>query len=505
MAKASAILRGLLAQTGSTWATRADFEALLRKSGMTLASVDADQTVTSKNGLYTTKEIDEQENQIAIHVMRLLLCSTPLVIEESKIDALIEKFEQEENGGRKLHYHQKDGVKMVVKYGFSILTGGPGTGKTTVLSCITYVLRAIKKDASIKYTAPTGKAARRISESTGEYASTTYKEFGITPDCKYANEFEGDVLFVDESSMNDNEILSIFIEACKTGTKVCLVGDIDQLPSVGIGACLRDLIASKTVPVTMLTHTFRQDNSSKLFANIVNIRTGSTEIVEGDDYKAYNIPSLRDKDAEESLAMDKLKEVYLEQAEKYGAENVVVLVPYRKSNFCSNWCNQVIQKLANKRTQGFRYTNNEEKCTFFFKEGDFVMQLENREDCANGDVGEVISVSAEGVTVKYVDCEVHYYPEELNQLTLAYAMSIHKSQGSEYPSVIMVLLNEHKAMLQRNLLYTGVTRAKKECAVIYQEEAYKQAVSTIADDNRRTLLKEKLIKVRQTYKVAYGI
>lgn len=430
MTKTAAVLKGLLGKTGSTWATRADFVESLKKNGMNLSATNGDESIVSYNGLYTTADIDEQENQIAVHVLRLLLCSTPLVIEESKIDALIEKFEKEENGGRQLHYHQKDGVKMVVKYGFSILTGGPGTGKTTVLSCITYVLRAIKRDAAIKYTAPTGKAARRISESTGEYASTTFKEFGITPDCKVADEFDGDVLFVDESSMNDNEIFSIFIEACKTGTKVCLVGDIDQLPSVGLGACLRDLIASKTVPVTMLTHTFRQDNSSKLFANIVNIRTGCTEIVQGDDYKAYEIPNVRDDKAEEQLAMKNLKEVYLEQAAKYGAENVVVLVPYRRSMFCSNWCNLEIQKLANRRTLGYRYSNEAENCTFFFKEDDFVMQLENREECANGDVGQVIHVSAEGVTVRFIDCDVHYYPEELYQLTLAYAMSIHSAKRS---------------------------------------------------------------------------
>lgn len=503
--KAASVLQNLLSKTGSTWATRKDFVEALRKHGMNLSAIEGDKTIVSYNGLYSTKRIDEQENEIAVNVLRLLLCSTPLNIDEEKIDALIDKFEVEENGGYRLHYHQKDGVKMVVKYGFSILTGGPGTGKTTVLSCITYVLRAIKRDASIKYTAPTGKAARRISESTGEYASTTYKEFGITPDSKVANDFEGDVLFVDESSMNDNEIMSIFIRACQTGVKVCLVGDIDQLPSVGLGACLRDLIVSDTVPVTMLTHTFRQDNNSQLFANIINIRNGSAEIVTGDDYHAIEIPNLRDEKAEEKLAMDKLKEVYMEQVEKYGPENVVVLVPYRRSLLCSNWVNIEIQKLINKITVGYRYTNEEENCTFFFKKNDFVMQLKNREECANGDVGQIIDVSADGVTVQYVDCQVHYYPEELYQLTLAYAMSIHKSQGSEYPSVIMVLLNEHKAMLQRNLLYTGVTRAKKECTVIYQKEAYAQAVATIADNNRITLLKEKLKKVRQTYQMAYGI
>lgn len=495
-------LWSVLRSTGSTWATVSSLEEALAKQGIKYESWKSDSQFVFYEDFVTFRTVSADEDEIALSSLRLLHCGPPCAVSDEEIESLIDRFEKEENKGRKLHFHQRDAVRMVVKYNFSVLTGGPGTGKTTVLSCITYVLRKIREESRIIFTAPTGKAARRIKESTGEYASTTCKEFGITPEMSGAYEFEGDVLFIDESSMNDNTTLSLILEACPTGKKVCLVGDVNQLPSVGIGACLRDLIASAVIPVTKLTKTFRQDNSSKLFANIENIKNGSEEIVEGDDYHVYMIPEVTDVEAEQ-LATDKIKELYTEKVKQYGAENVVILVPYRLKKLCSNSINNVVQPLVNKKRQAYRYTNAENHTQFFMVD-DFVMQLENRDECANGDVGQIISVSEKGVDVKYIDCTVHYELSELEQLALAYAMTIHKSQGSEYPCVIMCMLNEHVTMLSRNLLFTGVTRAKKECCLIYQKTAYKKAVSTIAEANRLTMLKIKLQKVAARYRMVYG-
>ena len=207
----------------------------------------------------------------------------------------------------------------------------------------------------------------------------------------------------------------------------------------------------------------------------------------------------------EKSATQKILAAYQKAIQKYGAEHVVVLVPYRKNGLCSNALNNQLQRIANSRSCGYRYHNQAENNTLFFKQGDFVMQLVNREECANGDVGQVVECSATGLKVKYVDATVTYAPADLDQLALAYSMTIHKSQGSEYPCVIMCFLEDHEAMLQRNLIYTGITRAKKECIVIYQQKALEKACKTIADANRFTLLKEKLQDLRVQYRMIYGI
>lgn len=511
-------LNAVLKSTGSTWATLSSLQDALLKKGVkiSIAELEQDKKLFVRDGYVTLPHINKQEDDIAYNAMRLLLF--PLVerkfglcnikrYSDDYINRLIERYENEVNKGMKLHYHQKDAVRMVINNYLSVVTGGPGTGKTTVLSCITFVLREIDKQTRIKFTAPTGKAARRISESTGEYASTTQKEFGITPDETNALMFDGDVLFIDEISMADNETLSKVLKAIPTRKRVVFVGDIDQLPSVGIGACLRDLIASYIIPKTMLTHTFRQDNSSKLFANISNIKKGSYDIVEGDDYHTYKISdSLSDKEAENE-AFKKIMEIYKKEVEKYGVENVVVLLPYRVKGLCSNRVTVRLQRVANKKDSSAKCIKRTtpDGLDIYYAEDDYVMQLENRTECANGEIGKVVKVSIDGLDVSFNGNIVHYEIGELDQLILAYSMTIHKSQGSEYKSVIIALLNEHQAMLQRNLLYTGVTRAKKECHLIYQEKAYKTAVSTIADKCRLTMLTKKIEIVCKKYLAAYGI
>ena len=508
MPLAEKLVLSALSKTGSTWITSQDLKEYLngikRGPRMNFEDLIADKNIVCyQNRLYSTIKVAKQENDIAIHAMRLLKCKPCKKVDDAIIEKYVHQFETEENHGFKLHFHQVDAVKMCINNNFSILTGGPGTGKTTVLTCITYVMRKLNPKIQIAFTAPVGKAARRISESTGEDACTEHKKLGITKENKEATPVFEDVLFVDESSMQDNELASILLGAIKTGNKAIFVGDVDQLPSVGIGAVLRDLIASQTIPVTMLTHTFRQDNSTKLYSNILNIRKGKTEIVEGDDYHAFKLPDGVSEDIRKT-AIQSICKVYMEQVRKWGADNIVVLIPYRRTGCCSNYVNNVIQRMVNPQKKGYRFYNKADRNELFFLKNDFVMQLENRDECANGDVGQVLDVSNGGVTVKFQNTVVEYAPDELEQLALAYAMSIHKSQGSEYASVIMCLLEEHTTMLQRNLLYTGVTRAKKECTLIYQKKAYEKAVQTTADANRLTLLVEKLRSLSDRYQMGYN-
>ena len=191
-------------------------------------------------------------------------------------------------------------------------------------------------------------------------------------------------------------------------------------------------------------------------------------------------------------------EAYMKSIQKYGIEQTIVLLPYRRNGVCSNRLNNEIQKIVNPGGKGCRHTDKDGNSRVF-RVNDPVMQLENNEECVNGEVGTVIRVSEQYVTVEYTDTTVTYGYDALDELTLAYAMSIHKSQGSEYKHVIMALLNSHSAMLQRNLFYTGITRAKVECTVFYQQKALAKAVRTIAEDKRTTLLSEKMINLYSKY------
>ncbi len=491
----------VLSRYGGTWLTAEQLKEAAKSLQVGVKEMEPFLVHYKQKDYYSTRSLVDAENKAAVGLMGLLHNNAKKTVDHNQILALVHKFEQEENGGYKLHEHQVDAVIMVVENALSILTGGPGTGKTTVLRCIAYVLRAIRKETSIVYTAPTGKAARRITESTGEVANTTHRKLGLGRDgeavrLKLVTE---DVFLIDESSMVDIKLLACISDAVKGNRKLVFVGDVDQLPSVSYGAVLRDLIESDVIPKTMLTKTFRQDNSSVLFKNISAIRTGSDELTEGEDFKCFKLETGNQQDT----AVEKTLKAYKKAVEKYGIDNVCCLMPYRKSGTCSNLMNTKIQEVVNFRKEGYRSKDNE-GFVRFFKVDDPVMQLENRGECANGDVGKIIEISAKGVVVQYIDDTVEYAPTDLCEITLAYAMSIHKSQGSEYAAVIMCLLDEHTSMLQRNLIYTGITRAKKECTLIYQEHALKTAVSTVAEDSRLTLLADKLRTLDIKYRYTYG-
>ena len=470
----------MLESTGSVWLP----EATLRDVNLRATNL------VRFNGMISTREVALKENSVAENVMKLHFRTPIEKHRENEIEQMIEQFEVEKNEGRKLHYRQKDAVKMVINNAISILTGGPGTGKTTVLSAIAYCLRRYNPNIRICYTAPTGKAANRIKESTGENAVTLHKKLGIGYERKPKTVWD-DVIFVDESSMMDLDLAREFFASIPIGAKVVIIGDVDQLPSVGIGAVLRDLINSKAIPCTMLTKTFRQDNSSTLFQNIKNIREGKADIVEGSDYHTHQIPAGTNLN---DIAVS-LRDTYLKAVKKYGIENVCLLLPYRTSRetISTDVMNPFLQRMCNTETVGFK-ANGEYYC-----KGDLVMQLENVESCANGDVGRIIACSPHGIEVQFADCKVHYDNENIKQLTLAYAMTIHKSQGSEYKCVIMCLLDSHETMLNRNLVYTGITRAKKECILFYQPKAYQKAIETKADEQRHSFLAEKIQSLNVQY------
>ena len=504
------LMNQLIAQYSSYWVSDQMIQKYQAMYGGRMQDIvnAAEQKRLVKYGeLYTLRKYADMENQIVSDIFRLQYVVKATRYPERRIRFFIDEFERTENDGRKLHSHQADAVVMVVNNNFSILTGGPGTGKTTILKAIAYVLRRLKNETSIVFTAPTGKAARRIKESTGENAVTIHKKLGLGYSSSNPDNFFEDVLFIDESSMLDVDIASALFQAVKSGRKLVLVGDVDQLPSVGPGAILRDLIRAglktKVIPITMLTYTFRQDNGSTLSTNINNIRNGNSRLVSGPDFNPILLPK-DSRENTEARALQLICSEYKNAVDKYGIENVVVLLPYRRKGICSNTMNRYLQKMMNKNTQCYRHHSSKDNITIDFKEGDFAMQLDNREECANGDVGQVISVSERGVTVQFIDSTVTYAGNELDQLMLAYAITIHKSQGSEYKACISCLLDEHTAMQQRNLLYTGITRSKVEHTFIYQENAFKKAIQTLADEERISLLVEKMQNMQLQYRLRYG-
>lgn len=394
----------------------------------------------------------------------------------------------------KLAEEQAEAVHKAVNAQVFVLTGGPGTGKTCVLKCIQYVLKKVKKNADIAFTAPTGKAARRITESTGEPAQTIQKKMHLVNETAKPTPIFCDVIIVDEISMLDTLTADAFFMAVQPGTKIILVGDVDQLPSVGYGSVLRDLLQSNQLKCEGLRAPQRQDKESVLFQNITNLRYGQSELFQGNDFKFVY--------ANDQNGRDTLLSEYFSAVEKWGIDNVCCLTPYRrKGESCANVVNDIIQAKVNPPENTDHVTvwiseNDDEfdkssRRQVTFCKGDPVIQLINREEIANGDVGKITEVEADHVVVHYDgDINVRYALSEMSQLNLAYAMSVHKSQGSEYKCVVTSALPEHKNLLCRNMLYTAVTRAKKDCILVCDKATVEAGLKVEAGYIRDTNLRD---------------
>lgn len=423
-------------------------------------------------------------------------CSVFKIPPKKKIDKLIKAYEKMEGQRLNVDFHlapeQAEAVHKAVQANLFILTGGPGTGKTCVLKCIQYVLETLNPDAKIVFAAPTGKAARRITESVGKPAQTIHKAMCLVSETSKPRPIFCDCIIVDEISMLDTLTADAFFMAVQTGTKIILVGDVDQLPSVGYGSVLRDLLQSNQLSCEALRVPQRQSDGSVLFQNITNIRYGQCELFQGDD---FNFIPATDKNGR-----DVILEQYFKAVDKWGVDNVVCLTPYRrKGASCANVLNDIIQKKLNPPGKDsitvWIEDDDEANASSFrqitFCKGDPVIQLINREEIANGDVGKVVRANGLGIEVVYDGgIRVYYPPNMLDQLNLAYALSVHKSQGSEYKCVVTSALPEHKDMLCRNMVYTAITRAKKECILVGDKDTLKQGLKIEAGYARNTMLRD---------------
>lgn len=391
-------------------------------------------------------------------------------------------------------------TEQAVREKVLVITGGPGTGKTTLLTALLTILR--RADARFVLAAPTGRAAKRMAESAGEEAMTIHRLLEYNPreggfHRSEDNPLPADFVIVDETSMVDLALMDHLLRAVDPHSHLILIGDVDQLPSVGPGSVLRDLIDSGVVPKVVLRRIFRQDRESLIVVNAHRILQGQSLVLgEAGDHPDFVF--LARESEEEILATVKelLRESIpraLQLAPEAVTQTIQVLTPMHRGLLGTINLNREMQSLLNPSGQTL------ERGGFTLRLGDKVMQLRNNYDKGvfNGDLGRIVGIDREDGSVKidFFDKIIEYDADELDEINLAYATSVHKSQGSEYPAVVIPLHTTHYLMLHRSILYTAVTRGKKLVVLVGSRKALAMAIRNLRVEKRNTGLREKLAEL----------
>jgi len=393
-----------------------------------------------------------------------------------------------------LSAEQRSALQMALTHPVSVLTGGPGTGKTTCLKALITTLEAAGKRVALA--SPTGRAAKRLSEATGRPARTIHRllEYSPVEGFKHneENPIAADFLVVDEASMLDLLLTYNLLKALRPGMQLLFVGDVDQLPAVGAGDVLRDLIDSELIPVTRLKVIFRQAADSQIITNAHLINQGKLPVFTKEGADFFLFPA-----EEAEAAADWIVQVVSERIpQKFGFEpvrDIQVLSPLYRGPAGVTLLNQRLQEKLNPPA-----SSKPERQLYgtLFRLGDKVMQTQNNydKDVYNGDIGLVHSINLidQILTVDFEGRTVTYDWSEADQLTLAYVISVHKAQGSEFPAVVMPIVTQHYMMLQRNLLYTAITRARKLCVLTGSRKAISIAVHNNKVTQRFTALEWRL-------------
>ena len=417
---------------------------------------------------------------------------------------------QEKKTGIELSDEQKEAVALALEHRFLVLTGGPGTGKTTVTNMIARAFDAQKK--RLMLASPTGRAAKRLSEVTSREAQTVHRLLKFDPQTRAfqhndENPLECDVLIADEVSMLDAVLANSLLKAIPEEAQIVFVGDSDQLPSVGAGNVLGDLLASEVVPSIRLTQVFRQAQESVIITNAHKIREGKTPALispknrDGKDCLFVEIEDEADEEGNRvsSAMTGALKVVSLVRktlpALGYKGDDVQVLSAMHKGTLGVGYLNELLQEALNPMDAGGTRTEFV-RGSRRFRIGDRVIQIVNNYDknVFNGDVGTITDINPQEqlFILRFGETTVEYDYSEYDELQLAYALSIHKSQGSEYKAVVLVMHSSQYMMLQRNLLYTGITRARKLCLLVGDRRAIQRAVKNDKTTKRYTRLQERL-------------
>ena len=396
-----------------------------------------------------------------------------------------------------MHYDeiQQQAILEAIQNKVLVLTGGPGTGKTTTTIGIISAYR--EAGAKIVLAAPTGRAAKRLSETTEMEAKTIHRLLEVKPPNGYQrneeNPLEGDVLIVDECSMIDIMLMYNLLKAVPDDMTLILVGDVDQLPSVGAGNVLSDIIASGCIPVVKLERIFRQAQGSRIIMNAHRINKGQAIDMRGGREADFFFAAQETPEAAADLIVKYVTENLPRYYRADPIRDIQVLTPMQRGVVGAVNLNQRLQEALNKTRIFLRRGGTE------YRLHDKVMQIRNdyNREVYNGDIGFISSVNMEDreLNVNFEGREVTYDATELDELVLAYACTIHKSQGSEYPIVVMPFMMTHYIMLQRNLLYTGVTRAKKILVLVGEKKAVSYAIRNNKAVTRNTRLKERIRNV----------
>lgn len=439
------------------------------------------------------------------------------ISEEVSRERLLERLGKIEDAtGLFLDEMQRKAVMEAAKQGILVLTGGPGTGKTTTINAMIRLFES--EGMTILLAAPTGRAAKRMTETTGYEASTIHRLLEVSGNPEEEtiggfqrneeNPLDTDVLIIDEVSMVDLPLMNALLKAVMPGTRLILVGDQNQLPSVGPGSVLKDIIASGCFPVVMLTKIFRQAGESVIVVNAHKINRGEPVIL---DNKSRDFFFL--KRQEPNVIISVMLTLIQKKLPKYvnaGIYDIQVMTPMRKGLLGVERLNQILQQYLNPPSPE---KSEREYADRLFREGDKVMQIKNNyqlewkiqtkygltvdkgQGVFNGDMGVVreINTYEETITVEYDEHRQVVYPYSMmDELELAYAITVHKSQGSEYPAVVIPLLQGPRQLYHRNLLYTAVTRAKKCVTLVGSEAVFQEMIRNNQDQKRNTSLAERI-------------
>ena len=430
----------------------------------------------------------QSEASLANHIHRLLQSACQYEYED-----MDQEIDAEERALRvRFAPEQREAVKMALTHTLSIITGGPGTGKTMIQRAILDIYKRRHPKNSIICCAPTGRAARRMEQSTGEPSSTVHKALGLLAfDGGYfggVEALEADLILADEVSMLDNHLALHLFKAVPGSSQLILIGDADQLPSVGPGAVLSELLASGLIPVVRLDRVFRQNAGSRIAVNAKLIRHGTLSLEYGPDFQFHQSVSIPE-------SAERIKELYLQEVQRYGVDNVALLSPFRqKTETGVNALNEVLRDSVNPKAS---YKIEAVCGKKLFRQGDKVMQTRNHDDVSNGDIGTITGITKTAndvcVHVDFGDGRVKEYDSaDLEMLDLGYATTIHKSQGSEYRSVIINLQCAHSLMLTRPLVYTAITRGKDRVILVGERKALCIAIKKTDTEKRGTCLAHRL-------------
>lgn len=401
--------------------------------------------------------------------------------------------------GFELSENQANAIRQALLSKMLVITGGPGVGKTTLVKALIEIFRARK--LKVKLAAPTGRAAKRLSESSGAHATTLHRLLVFDPASggfkhDRSHPLKGDVFIVDEASMLDLPLAHQLVRALPRRAVFILVGDVDQLPSVGPGSVLQDVIQSDCVPVCRLTEIFRQAANSRIVTNAHKVNRGEIPVscTSSDPGDFYHLPADTPEEVWSrirGLLAGKIRSSFRLDPRR----DVQVLTPMQRGQLGARTLNQEIQALLNPSGDSV------EKFGIRYRVGDRVMQVQNNYDkeVFNGDMGTLVALDREEqqLWIDFSGTKVSYGFNELDEVVLSYAVTIHKSQGSEYPCVILPLHTQHYVMLQRNLLYTGITRGKQLVIVVGPSTAIRMAVQKSDTGTRTTLLGERLKQLHQ--------